>query len=574
MATLDSFSLYSEYASYFGANYGFRDVNNNPPIGNINGSTSAYTVSTNWYASSSISAFFTFNTSLYLRMTPNTANTGWQDIRVDSSVFNRTDASYTASTAQWVWSGITVPFGTNTTHNVVVTDNGQTGPISTGVNHDVNISLGFIPGEQGLPDQYTITVNPSVLSVTEGDTVTFNLTNISGIASNATVGSFDAGEWDNTSAVTVTTSTSPVKTAFASSGSDSVSISATNSNWTTTRTVTFNFESGTDTTPDAFNLGSNIQNADLNTEFPLSVVTVEGISSTATITASVTNAIFSVNDSSGSTASSANKTVSINDKIYTFVTSSTSYSTAKTVTLSMGGVSDSLTITTKEAPPDPQDGTLIPLGISSGALDLETLRDFFGNPTLAVDTISMSDLYKGGDLVPNITQNSLVPTSGVISLSNFYDVYTSLFIEDELGYYSELAGSSTSGTAVLLIDLNATSGGDAGIGYGALRRSSGLQYRFIVNSSIADTGDPFTEEVYPSFIQISATEIEYNPGATYTTPWKDEVIDLEIGLDYQIEDSLLARGTVTLEVRKVWNSVTYTASTTGSWIIQVIDNIN
>ena len=57
--------------------------------------------------------------------------------------------------------------------------------------------------------------------------------------------------------------------------------------------------------------------------------------------------------------------------------------------------------------------------VTSGTISLGGLRTFFGDS----GSIALGDLYKGGSLVPNISQNSGVPSSGTIDLADFYGVY-------------------------------------------------------------------------------------------------------------------------------------------------------
>lgn len=59
------------------------------------------------------------------------------------------------------------------------------------------------------------------------------------------------------------------------------------------------------------------------------------------------------------------------------------------------------------------------ISITSGTISLGDLRTFFGDS----GSIALGDLYKGGSIVPNISQNSGVPTSGTIDLADFYGVY-------------------------------------------------------------------------------------------------------------------------------------------------------
>ncbi len=53
---------------------------------------------------------------------------------------------------------------------------------------------------------------------------------------------------------------------------------------------------------------------------------------------------------------------------------------------------------------------------SSGTITFAQLQTEFGGS----NPISLNEYYRGGAYVPNITANNAVPTSGAISLSNFY----------------------------------------------------------------------------------------------------------------------------------------------------------
>ena len=53
---------------------------------------------------------------------------------------------------------------------------------------------------------------------------------------------------------------------------------------------------------------------------------------------------------------------------------------------------------------------------TSGEISIQDLKIFFG----AGATRGMSDFYRGGTFVPNISANSGIPTSGQIALSDFY----------------------------------------------------------------------------------------------------------------------------------------------------------
>lgn len=57
--------------------------------------------------------------------------------------------------------------------------------------------------------------------------------------------------------------------------------------------------------------------------------------------------------------------------------------------------------------------------VTSGTIDLSGLQTFFGD----TGSIALGDLYKGGGIVPDITENASVPASGTISMSDMYGIY-------------------------------------------------------------------------------------------------------------------------------------------------------
>ena len=61
---------------------------------------------------------------------------------------------------------------------------------------------------------------------------------------------------------------------------------------------------------------------------------------------------------------------------------------------------------------------------ASGAISFDNLQTEFGN----TNPIPISDYYRGANLVPNISVNNSVPTSGQISLSNFYNATNADYI--------------------------------------------------------------------------------------------------------------------------------------------------
>ena len=431
-------------------------------------------------------------------------------------------------------------------------------------NHNVSVSSSsFYDPEVGT--QTFTNVSPSSLNVTEGDTLTVTYTRQSGGQTYVDIVGWDSGEWNSTATARLYNGQSVVRTLLASSGSDVITANFPASSFTD-RSFTVTHLSSTDTTPDSFNLGAFIGNASLSTLYKAqNDITVSGLSSGTPITASITNGVFTVDDSNSANATSSNKTVYNGSKIRVWNTSSSAYSTAITTTLNLNGVTDTWRITTISAPVDPSSGTIIPFGTTSGAISMGSLRDFFGNPTYLSDTIAMSNLYKGGDLVPNITQNNSVPTSGQISLSNLYGCHTSLLIDKQPVSKYFFAGIGGAGTATIAWNMasGATSQSDVDIGYKALKHS--CEYRWVINQTNSSGNAP-----YLSAVTWGGTTYTSGLSFPYTTPWFSGLSGLLLDFPYGVTTGSLS-GTAYLEVRRIWNGTTYTLTTDSAFWSVIIE---
>lgn len=209
---------------------------------------------------------------------------------------------------------------------------------------------------------------------------------------------------------------------------------------------------------------------------------------------------------------------------------------------------------------------VIPFGVTSGAINMNSLRDFFGDPTYNSNTLSMSQLYKGGDLVPNISQNSSVPTSGTISLSNLYGCHTSLqFDKQPVVKNIYEFGIQPTGTmqAQWVQSILVGSQGDFDVGYGALKNSGSMQYRAIITGANQLTRIVFQGNTYTT------------GSSTYTTPWLTGYGTTQLERDwYSSNSSFNITGTFRVEVRKTHNGTTYTqSSSTASWRLQKFNSI-
>jgi hypothetical protein len=74
---------------------------------------------------------------------------------------------------------------------------------------------------------------------------------------------------------------------------------------------------------------------------------------------------------------------------------------------------------------------------TDGPLSLGNIQTEFGGS----NPIALSEYYRGGGLVPNITANNSIPTSGTIKVSDFYGTTAVVASAYTLGY------GSTAGTA-------------------------------------------------------------------------------------------------------------------------------
>ena len=98
-----------------------------------------------------------------------------------------------------------------------------------------------------------------------------------------------------------------------------------------------------DTTPDAFHF-TDRTNVTLNTEFKSNAITVSGINTATPI--SITGGTYAIN---GGTYTSASSTVSLGNTVKVRKMSAAAYSTTKSATLTIGGVSDTFSVTTLAA---------------------------------------------------------------------------------------------------------------------------------------------------------------------------------------------------------------------------------
>lgn len=260
----------------------------------------------------------------------------------------------------------------------------------------------------------------------------------------ATIRTFSSAIWTSTSNLVLAPNNSGSRTVKSSVSQDynvNLTVEATGC---TTRTLYLKIVAAPDTTPNSFSFDS-VTNAIPGEIYCLGYITVTGIDTQ--VNYSGANGLMADRQIyTGGSTTPTSGLVRNNENLYIYATASSSYNTTTSPSLTVGTLTVSSSITTKA---NPGDGTLIPFPISSGTISIDSLREFFGPEDAAA---SMSYYYRGGSRVPNKTtgtpNNANIPTSGQISLSNFYNAMTYISFSTEPGNgRADLVASSSQSTS-------------------------------------------------------------------------------------------------------------------------------
>ena len=267
----------------------------------------------------------------------------------------------------------------------------------------------------------------SRLDMNAGDVLTIIHNSFLGDGGTISVTGFSTNQFTSNSNMSLAEGASSTRTIKTAPTASTVNITCSHAG-ISNGTIYLNVVSSTDNTPNAFSFDS-VANANPSQEYALGSFTVTGINVGVTAVASGT-AGTKTSLTLGGTPTTANKTVTNNQVVYVYGTSSASYGASTSATVTINTVSHTSTITNIG---DPSAGTRIPLGITSGAISLDSIRKLFGPATYGpiYGTAAMNTYYRNGTYVPNITSgtpnNSNIPTSGVIDLQDFYSCGTSLY---------------------------------------------------------------------------------------------------------------------------------------------------
>ena len=209
---------------------------------------------------------------------------------------------------------------------------------------------------------------------------------------------------------------------------NSVDVSCDESFSGTSSTITSsNFTIAGDFVPDAFDLGPDVSPAALNTYYYSNIITISGMSSGATATATISGTGGEFKKNSGS-YTTANQTVQNGDTLRVRVLSANAASTTRTGLVDISGVTDSFSATTPAGIAGgvvyiKSSGSISMLdvwGVMGGAPSNVNPNGFVNGEVLPTAPIGLDIYYRGGANVPDTPYNSGVPASGQISLSQFY----------------------------------------------------------------------------------------------------------------------------------------------------------
>ena len=274
-------------------------------------------------------------------------------------------------------------------------------------NHSFSVSVAA--EEPGIPG--TIFISPSTKTIVPGDTATFTVS--SGSESVELVGYTSSG----------LSSTRPIGYFIAAGSSVVITVSNTGTKYVTfgaqgtTRIATLNSTSTPPPTPyptpTAFSFPT-VTGAARSTLIYSTTATITGINVPVNVSAS-NNAYISVD---GGNYTAVEQSINNNQTIRVRQRSSGEYSgsVATTVYIKYGGVTKYATNWTVTSEPAPDINTYPQIPVGNLPIGMGDLINVFGK--LGTDA-SIKDYYRGGPLVPNLTRNSNIPTSGTIALSSF-----------------------------------------------------------------------------------------------------------------------------------------------------------
>lgn len=189
---------------------------------------------------------------------------------------------------------------------------------------------------------------------------------------------------------------------------------------------------------------------------------------------------------------------------------------------------------------------------------MDDLRRFVGpeNTSGQLQSNNLGMYYRGGSYIPNITQNSAIPTSGQIALSNFYGFYTQISIANIVTKFGIGQSTSSGGSASAQWIANT----DFTVGYGPSMASI-VEYRYTHDTTYqrksGATGFNLTFTAGGAAYNVTSTD-------PFTSPWRTGYGNVSIAMSITNFREVENWGNITIEIRhRDYTSVTQSA--TGSY---------
>lgn len=439
-----------------------------------------------------------------------------------------------------VYCRFTSPTGTSSTSTYTVT----IGSVSD------SMDITTVAPNDGDPDQFSLGADIDNVELDSLHYRQFTVTGInvpvtvtaSGTGCRISATATPGGPW--TTSLTSITNGTVIYCRFRSSGA----------NYSTTRVMTVTIGSVSDSVnvttraidddPTAFNLGQNQSDLGRNITVPLQSFTISGMDTGATITVTGSGTASTQVSKNNADFFTSLTGISNGDTIYSRGTTSSSYSSNTTATVTANSVSDSVVLTTEANPT--AGNNEIPFPVTSGnPISIDDIASFFAGTSVGRPD-NLGAFYRGGTYVPNITTNTNIPTSGAISMGDFYGSATE-FTFVMINSYK--AAAITEGTGTQTLNLFWSIGDwDVGPG-GAL--DIGTEYRF--SNFVIDyrEGQPVDPGVTQGSQTFSASNNTFTVSAT-----------LAQNIEY------FCYGTLTIEARPPSNPSTVEARTV-NWTFTV-----
>jgi hypothetical protein len=263
-------------------------------------------------------------------------------------------------------------------------------------------TLAFVSDTTPNPFTFTDATNVAPSSLTESNAIT--VTGINAPATMTITGGqyqINGGAWASTSTTVVVNDTVKVRTTSSASNSTAVNVVLTIGGVSDTFTIT---TFAADTTPNAFSF-TDVTGAAVSTVVESNAITVSGINVPATMT--ITGGEYQIN---GGAWASASTTVVVTNTVKVRGTSSALNSTAVNVVLTIGGVSDTFSITTAAA-----SATLAPTIdlVATSDKGLSSTDNITNDNTPAFDVVCMTTPVVGDTIA--IAKDGTIVTSAVLT---------------------------------------------------------------------------------------------------------------------------------------------------------------